>query len=308
MQRSTPPERWNVPTPLETVRVQMADGAPIALRRHGNPSGPRMVLSHGNALAADLYYPFWSLLMDRFDIMLYDIRSHGWNPVWDRQTHNFPTFVSDSQSIAREIDAHFGAKPQIGVFHSMSALIALLHQLQGESGFAALVLLDVPICPSRNTPEDNLEIGYTMGERARQRTVKFASLEDFSESLRRSRTFQRLQPGVIELFSQTTLRPDGDGGYELRCPREYEAQVCDYYFGWTMQAYEEMERLGLSCPAKAIGADPTVPFSFLPGIKLGTLSMMDYDFIPDSTHFLPLEFSQECATMTTEFLEEHGLI
>ena len=81
MQRSTPPERWNVPTPLETVRVQMADGAPITLRRHGNPSGPRMVFSHGNALAADLYYPFWSLLMDCFDIMLYDVRSHGWNPV-----------------------------------------------------------------------------------------------------------------------------------------------------------------------------------------------------------------------------------
>ena len=77
MQRSTPPERWNVPTPLETVKVQMADGAPIALRRHGNPSGPRMVFSHGNALAADLYYPFWSLLMERFDIVLYDICSHG---------------------------------------------------------------------------------------------------------------------------------------------------------------------------------------------------------------------------------------
>ena len=229
------PERWNVPTPLETVRVQMADGAPITLRRHGNPSGPRMVFSHGNALAADLYYPFWSLLMDRFDIVLYDVRSHGWNPVWGRQTHNFPTFVSDSQSIAREIDAHLGAKPRIGVF-------------------------------------------------------------------------QGLQPGVIELFSQTTLRPDGEGGYELRCPREYEAQVFDYYFGWTMQAYEEMERFGLSCPAKAIGADPMVPFSFLPGMKLGTLSMMDYDFIPDSTHFLPLEFPQECATMATEFLEEHGLV
>ena len=217
--------------------------------------------------------------------MLYDVRSHGWNPVWGRQTHNFPTFVSDSQSIAREIDAHFGVKPRIGVFHSMSALIALLHQLQGESGFAALVLLDVPICPPRNTPEDNLEIGYTMAERARYRTVKFASLEDFSESLRRSRVFQGLQPGVIELFSQTTLRPDGEGGYELRCPREYEAQVFDYYFGWTMQAYEEMERFGPSCPAKAIGADPMVPFSFLPGMKLGTLSMMDYDFIPDSNPF-----------------------
>ena len=86
----------------------MADGAPITLRRHGNPSGPRRVFSHGNALAADLYYPFWSLLMDRFDIVLYDVRSHGWNPVWGRQTHNFPRssatakashVVSDSQSI-----------------------------------------------------------------------------------------------------------------------------------------------------------------------------------------------------------------
>ena len=206
------PERWNVPTPLETVRVQMADGAPITLRRHGNPSGPRMVFSHGNALTADLYYPFWSLLMDRFDIVLYDVRSHGWNPVWGRQTHNFPTFVSDSQSIARGIDAHFGVKPRIGVFHSMSALIALLHQLQGESGFAALVLLDVPICPPRNTPEDNMGIGYTMAERARYRTVKFASLEDFSESLRRSRVFQRSPTGRDRAIQPNYAAPRWRGG------------------------------------------------------------------------------------------------
>ncbi len=286
----------------------MADGAPITLRRHGNPSGPRIVFSHGNALAADLYYPFWSLLTDRFDIILYDFRSHGWNPVWDRLTHNIPTFVSDSQSIVQEIHTNFGSKPLIGIFHSMSALVALLHQLRDKNGFAGLVLLDMPICPSGNTPEDNVEIGYTMGERARQRTVKFNSLEDFNESLRRSRTFQRLQSGVIELFSQTTLRPDSDGGYELRCPRGHEAQVCDYYFGWTMQAYENMERQGLSCPAKAIGADPTVPFSFLPGMHFAALTILDYDFIPESTHLLPLEFPEKCVEMTIEFLEQHGLI
>ena len=36
-------------------------------RRHGNPVGARLVLSHANGLAADAYYPFWSLLCDRFD-------------------------------------------------------------------------------------------------------------------------------------------------------------------------------------------------------------------------------------------------
>ncbi len=51
----------------------MDDGTVITLRRHGNPAGPRMVLSHGNGLAADLYYPFWSLLADRFDIVVHDL-------------------------------------------------------------------------------------------------------------------------------------------------------------------------------------------------------------------------------------------
>jgi pimeloyl-ACP methyl ester carboxylesterase len=93
----------------------MADGAIIKLRRHGNPTGPRIVLSHGNGLAADLYYPFWSLLADRFDIVLYDLRNHGWNPIGDRAAHVFPGFVDDSQRINASIDRHFGAKPRIGV-------------------------------------------------------------------------------------------------------------------------------------------------------------------------------------------------
>ena len=48
----------------------MDDGALIILRRHGNPKGQRIVLSHGSGLSADLYYPFWSLLTDSFDIVI----------------------------------------------------------------------------------------------------------------------------------------------------------------------------------------------------------------------------------------------
>ena len=37
----------------------MDDGAPIRVVRHGNPSGPRVVLGHGNGFASDSYFPFW---------------------------------------------------------------------------------------------------------------------------------------------------------------------------------------------------------------------------------------------------------
>ena len=139
----------------------MDDGALIIIRRHGNPKGPRIVLSHGNGFSADLYYPFWSLLTDRFDVVIYDIRSHGWNPVSDLQAHNFWTFVSDNATVFQAIDRHFGEKPKIGVYHSMSALIAILHE-QKDGVFMALVLFDPPLIFPRGTSLDMEAMEYKM--------------------------------------------------------------------------------------------------------------------------------------------------
>ena len=107
------------------------------------------------------------------------------------------------------------------------------------------------------------------------------------------------------LFAETTLRPASEGGFELCCPPEHEAQLFEYYFGWSMQMPEVLE--SIDTPIKAIGADPTAAFSFLPSMDLSTLLELDYDFIPDTTHFLQLEMPERCAAMTVEFLEEHGL-
>ncbi len=142
---------WSLPIPASVLDVPVADGVSIAVRRHGNPSGPRIILSHGCGMAADTYFPFWSLLLDRFDLMLFDFRSHGWNPVSDRGAHNIPTFVSDYAAILRAVAKRFGEKPAAGVFHSLAALTALLHA-QAHSGFAGLVLFDPPVCPPGKRP------------------------------------------------------------------------------------------------------------------------------------------------------------
>ena len=124
----TLPARWDVPEPLAVCEVRAADGASIFVRRHGNPNGPRFVLSHGNGFSRDM-----------------------------------------------------------------------------ES------------------------VGHRLGMSARRRRDRFETPEDYAERLSRREVFERLHPAIMDLFARTTLRRTADGtGYELRCPREYEAQIYDF--------------------------------------------------------------------------------
>lgn len=189
--------QWRIPGPLATAKVTLVDGGTVALRRHGNPNGRRLVISHANGLSADAYFPFWSLLMERFDIILYDLRSHGANPPGDLIDHSVAMMALDNRRIVRAIDRHFGAKPKIGVFHSVSAAVAVLHALQRQS--------------------------------------RFATWEELAQAYRRSKAFERVRPGVTDLLARTTLRPALDGmGFELCCPPAHEAQVLERMYDWAI--------------------------------------------------------------------------
>ena len=137
---------WEIPDPVSADDVLMEDNSIITLRRHGNPEGRRLVLSHGNGLAIDLYYPFWSLLADDFDLIIYDLRNHGWNAVGIQNEHNVPNIISDQTRLLEGIDNHYGEKPKFGVFHSLSALTTLMSPGRGEE-FVARILFD-PLCAS----------------------------------------------------------------------------------------------------------------------------------------------------------------
>ena len=287
----------------------MEDGARIIIRRHGNPKGPRIVLSHGNGFSADLYYPFWSLLTDRFDVVIYDIRSHGWNPLSDLQAQNFWTFVNDNVTIFQAIDRHFGLKPKIGVYHSMSALIAILHgqkdgkfaarQNNQDYAFTSLVLFDPPLKLPRGTFLDMEAMEYKMSSHTLKRQGRFKTREEFAQKLHDKSAFAHLAPGVIDLFAQTVLRGSSDGSeYELCCPVEHEAKAWEYFSCWV--EYSELENI--ACPVKVIGGDPTGQYTFIPGRELNTIVNVDYDFVPETTHLLILEKPEECAALALSFL------
>ena len=290
-----------IPEPLSVLEVRLDGETVIPVRRHGNPAGSRLVLSHGNGLAIDLYYPFWSLLADDFDLVVYDLRNHGWNAVGIQQEHNIPTLIHDHDRILEAVERRYGKKTTVGVFHSVSTLIALLSFTDRYSG---LVLFDPPICkPGRSQAEFDVA-AERMAAGTRRRGQRFRTEEEFADLLAYMPGFLRVASGVRELMARTTLRRSADGqAYELRCPRKYEAQITDY-----VRSFSPLLDLAyLPCPTKVIGADPTLPSAYLPTFDLGHVLTVDYDFLPEATHLLQLEKPAECIAMLLNFLENQGL-
>lgn len=292
---------WEIPDPLSTLDVRLDADTVTTVRQHGNPSGTRILVSHGSGFAADLYYPFWSLLANDYEVMVYDLRNHGWNSVGTRRDHNIPTLVCDHDIILESIDRTYGSKPTIGIFHSLTSIVAIL---SCNEIYSALVLFDPPLAKHDMSQTELLEAAALMAAKIRQQEDRFESREEFVEFLKFHPSFKGVSPGVHELMALTTLRESESGhGYELRCPREYEAQLMEY--GRSFFPLLDLDLV--ACPKKIIGADPTLPHSYLPTLDQRSAYEVDYDFIPETTHLLQLEKPEECVAVTREFLGRHDL-
>ena len=138
---------FDLPAPRKTVEVVMDDGAIIRLRQHGTPGRPRLALSHGNGLAIDGYYPFWSLLADRYELILFDFRNHGQNPLHRFEGHNWPRFIGDLERVFGAIQEAFGTRRTAGVFHSLAAVTATMQTQRHGARWDPLVLFDPPYYP-----------------------------------------------------------------------------------------------------------------------------------------------------------------
>ena len=292
---------WEIPEPLSACDVRLDDHTVTTLRQYGNSSGVRLVLSHGSGLAIDLYYPFWSLLADDCELIVYDLRNHGRNVAGPQRDHNIPTLIHDHDVILESIDRNYGSKPTIGVFHSVSSLVPLLSFTRL---YSALVLFDPPLCKPGSSQVELQVAAEKAAAQIRRRGHRFRTREEFSDFLRYVPAFSRVVPGVRELMAQTTLRRSAsEEDYELSCPREYEAQLMDY----ARSFFPLIDLEWLSCPTKVVGADPTLPYSYLPTFDVGDVMRVDYDFIPETTHLLQLERPEECAAAVRTFIERHEL-
>ena len=286
----------DVPSPSATIEVRLDDQVAAPVRRYGNPDGPRLLLSHGNGLASDLYYPFWSLLLGDFDVVVFDLRNHGANPLGDLGRHTLPNLCRDLEAVGREVDRRFGVRPRAGVFHSVSCLAAALSPSLAVS-YAGLVLFDPPLSPP-GVGQRVFELACRQAvARTRIRANRFRSEEHFVEVMSAQPAMESVRPDALRLMARSTLRRSGEG-HELRCPPEYEAKLLAAVPGFARMVDPD----ALPLPVKVIGADPSLRHYFLPPCDLSGAKSVVFESLPGTTHLAQLEQPEACAARTVEFL------
>jgi pimeloyl-ACP methyl ester carboxylesterase len=286
----------------------MNDGAIIRLRCYGNPTGPRLALSHGNGLAIDGYYSFWRLLLERYDLILFDFRNHGQNPRHSFEQHNWPQFVRDLEQIYSALRERFGQKRTVGVFHSLSAVVATMQSQKFGARWDPLLLFDPPYYPPEGHRLRSLQFGNEeeIAARAEKRTPGYADPMELAASFARRMT--RWQPEAYELMARATLRwDDAANQWLLACPREFEAKV--FRTNRDPTVWTGLSRMPVT--VKLICGDPDVEAAMPParlGRALAAESGVAYEAIAETTHFLLIEKPHECVRAMETFLTAQGVL
>jgi pimeloyl-ACP methyl ester carboxylesterase len=295
-----------VPEPLRVIELALDDGAVIRIRQHGNPAGPRLALSHGNGLAIDGYLPFWRPLCERYELILFDFRNHGQNPLHTFTHHNWPQFIDDLERILQCVQDNLGAKRTAGIFHSLSAVTSVMQTQRMGKRWGMLVLFDPPFYPPDGHPIRELQRGNEddIAVRAERRAPSYDDPIDLARQFRRR--FPRWQPEAYELMARATLRYDaGTQRWVLACPREFEAHI----FRSNRETTTWQRLRHMPVPVKLICADPVDggPPALI-GRALAAEAAVEYEAIPGTSHFLQIEQPQECIRAMEAFLVKHGFI
>jgi pimeloyl-ACP methyl ester carboxylesterase len=288
-----------LPEPLAEIAVKSPDGALLRVRRHGNAqAGTRLFVSHGNGFAIDGYIDFWGCFLADFDIVAFDMRSHGRNPVAEPGNHDYAHMAQDISAVGRAVHAAFGRKPSVALFHSMSAQSALLQTISstgaGPVHFDALIAFDPPNVPAPDHPVHEAMVGYEykLANWARGRPTRFADPAELAADFAATRSGRRWVPGAAVAMARAVLRQGGES-WELVCPREREASM--YLQGIDLGLWPR--RADVPIPVVLIGADPDCPYPAATALSNRALAReggFDYRANPGTSHLLQLEEPALC--------------
>jgi pimeloyl-ACP methyl ester carboxylesterase len=284
----------------------MGDGAVVVVRRYARPGAVRLFLSNGNGFAIDGYWPFWGPLAERFELIVFDVRNHGRNPLAasGRDGHTYAQMTLDLERVVRETVRTFGPRGSVGVFHSMSARTAMKHAVEIAFPWQALILFDPPNVPPPGHPTYQAMDVFErrLADWALGRPERFADPSELARQYAETRAHATWVPGAHELMARAVLRRSADG-FTLACPRELEASI--YLQAMTLNLWPAPREYG--GPVKLIAADPEARGAPAPAFAnralAGELGYV-YEAIPGTGHLLQIQKPEACRRALLGFLDD----
>lgn len=300
--------RLTVPPPHSTFDVVMDDGAVVRLRRYGPAGATRIILSHGNGLAINGYLPYWGLLLPDYEVVVFDNRSCGENPV-HTGAYNYDRILKDLDRIYDAIDREFGKKPQIGAFHSMSSRANLKYALDGNRRLDGLIVFDPPMVPPKSHPlHERLDAEERVLSRwAESRPDGFDDPSEQAALFRKSRMLSGWVEGAYELMAESILRRDDETGkWMLVCTGPRESDI--YSQNAVLNIWPQADEFPM--PVLVIASDPDSKIPSAPGYACRALRDecgWAYECIEGCGHFLQIQEPEKCADLTRNFVADIGL-
>jgi pimeloyl-ACP methyl ester carboxylesterase len=299
-----------IPQPVEEFDLTMDDGAVIRIRRHGDAEAPvRLFLSNGNGFAIDGYLPFWGPLGDRFDLIVFDQRNHGRNPLGDPPNHDYAHMARDLETVFTGVGDHLGGKINVGAFHSMSGRAAMKHATEIGWRWDALVLFDPPNIPLKGHKVYDLmcKFEYRLDEWAKSRRAHYGDPSELAAEYAGLRAHAGWAEGAHELMARSVLRRDADaGGWSLVFPGALEGET--YLSNIPMNLWPSASEYG--GPVMLVGADPDVERPGPTAIANKALAEEGgyrYEIIRGAGHMLQLEKPEACRNALISFLDDIGV-
>lgn len=289
----------------QTLEIAAADGVLIRAKVYGPESATRLIVSHGNGLAAHGYESFWRPLTAEYQVVVTDFRGHGISDRGSLQNHSWTQFEEDFDLTMRAIADELGERTTFGAFHSLSAVTSLRHARRFGPVLDGLVLFDPPIIPPDGHPLQSAHVEEMMnlGRRVRRRRAEFGHWSELAGQIKRNVMYARCQPEACDEMARALLRPvsvDGRESWVLACDPEQEAKIFESNSDtslWDWLAH-------IDFPVRFLCADPAVPGvqpSAPIGKELAAEFNLDYVCVPETTHFLQLERPELCTQLTKEF-------
>ena len=291
--------------PMRALAVETEDGVALGVEVSPNPAAAvRLVVSHGNGLAAHGYRAFWQPLCEAYEVVLFDMRGHGRSSHGDLKRHTWTQFTRDWRSLAKALALQLDRRITVGVLHSLSAVSALMAVRDGGLACDALVLYDPSLPPPSGHPlEAAQEREMTrLAESALRRRRSFADPTQLAEQFMRRERFGVWRLGAPLDMARATLARDGDdGSWTLSCGPEREASIFSHNTGHVLWPVLRDP----PCPTHLVGGDPKLAGAGVPSrashaahIECG----VSYEAITGTGHFLQLEAPEACRQALGRFL------